>query len=337
MIKWISFLSLLATSSAFAHGDHGPGTGLVVSTQIETGSAPYMYATVPNWGVLPEEQKLGSLHGDLALDEAGNVYISTLKKPGVAKFSKHGVFEKFLKDDLQGCHSLAISKEGEKEVLWGGMNNRKKAVKFDLEGNILLTIPNEKTGDLDGGMGGLTEVLVGPDQTIYLFMGYGSNKIHRLRPDGTLIKTYGGKGKGKDQFTACHGAAFDFRYDEPRILVCDRDGRRMMHLTPDLEWIGLYGEPGMRRPADVDVRGDLAAVAEIEGRVILMDKDGKTVSKLLDNPNKKQWVTNNVKAEDLSDRYFTAPHGIKFDHQGRILVSEWNKAGRILALEPVEQ
>ena len=90
----------------------------------------------------------------------------------------------------------------------------------------------------------------------------------------------------------------------------------------------------MRRPADVDVQGDYAAVAEIEGRVILMDKEGKVVSALLDNPDKKQWATNGVPAEKLRDNAFSAPHGIKWGPAGQIYVTEYSKVGRLVALFP---
>lgn len=148
------------------------------------------------------------------------------------------------------------------------------------------------------------------------------------------MKTYGGGGTSKDKFSTCHGAAIDFRYDQPRILVCDRDGRRMIHLTLDLIWIGIYGTTPMRRPADVDVQGDYAAVAEIEGRIILMDKQGKVVAALLDNPNKSQWAANTAPAYQLRDNRFSAPHGIKWGSRGEIYVSEHSKVGRLITLFP---
>ncbi len=324
--------------SAHAGHDHNAitGIGTVVSTATITGSENFRYVTAPGWGAMPGDRNIGGLHGDLTLDKAGNVYASTRGKPGIVKFDKYGKFVKKLKDGLNEMHSLTSVQEGGKEYLWGSQLKANRAVKFDLEGNIVATLPNDKTGKLEGGMGGLTEVLVAPDGHIFLFMGYGSKKIHKLKPDGTLVKTYGGKGKGKDQFTSCHGAAIDLRYGEPRLLVCDRDGRRMVHLTMDLVWIGLYGSQPMRRPADVDIRGDYAAVAEIEGRVILMDKDGKVVSALLDNPDKKQWATNGVPAHKLHDSGLSAPHGIKWGPHGQIYVTEYSKVGRIVALYPAK-
>ncbi|MCX8238939.1 MAG: hypothetical protein OSB05_08980 [Akkermansiaceae bacterium] len=320
----------------FAHEghDHTEGVGAIITTATVTGSEGLKYVTAPGWGVPSNGKNIGSLHGDLALDKAGNVYAATNGGPGIVVFDRFGNYTKSLKKGLAGMHSLTTVTEGEQQFIWGSQVQQKRAVKFDLEGNVLATLPNEKTGELEGGMGGLTELLVAPDGHIFFFMGYGSKKIHKLKPDGTLVKTYGGKGTGKDQFTSCHGAAIDLRYDEPRILVCDRDGRRMMHLTMDLTWIGIYGKTPMRRPADVDIQGDYAAVAEIEGRVILMDKEGKVVSSLCDNPNQKQWATNGVPAEQLHDNAFSAPHGIKWGPQGQIYVTEYSQVGRLIALYP---
>ena len=329
-------IALAFATPIFSHEghDHASGVGNVITTATVTGPEGHQFVTVPGWGSLPKEKNIGPLHGDLAVLKSGNVYVSLESKAGIAVFDRHGKFIKTLKPGLQQLHSLIAIEENGTEFLWGAQVKQNRAVKVDLEGNIVSTLPNEKTGDLEGGMGGLTEVLVGPKGHIYFFMGYGSKKIHKLKPDGTLVKTYGGKGKGKDQFTACHGAAMDYRYDEPRILVCDRDGRRMMHLTLDLTWLGIYGTTSMRRPADVDVQGDYAAVGEIEGRVILMDKEGKVVAALLDNPNEKQWATNGVPAHQLHDNAFSAPHGIKWGPQGQIYVSEYSKVGRLVALFP---
>lgn len=330
--------AFVVSSPAFAHEghDHKTGVGPIITTATLTGSKNHQYVTVPGWGVPPNGTNMGSLHGDLVLDKGGNIYVATDGGPGIVKFDHFGRYQKTLKEGIAGMHALTHVVEGEKEFFWGAQTRKNRAVKFDLEGRIVQTLPNEKTGELDGGMGGLTEILVGPDGHIYFFMGYGSKKIHMLNPDGTLVKTYGGRGKGKDQFAACHGAAIDLRYGKPRILVCDRENRRMVHLTMDLTWIGVHGETGMRRPADVDVRGDFAVISELEGRVILTDKAGKVVAALLDNPDKKQWGTNGVPAAGLTDKAFSSPHGVKWGPQGQIYVSEWSKVGRLIALYPTK-
>ena len=327
-------LTLAAPGIAHEGHVHATGIGNIVTTATVTGPEGSKFVTVPGWGALPGGENIGPLHGDLAVVKSGNVYVSLESNAGVAVFDKHGRFIKTLKPGLQQFHSLTVVEENGKEFLWGAQHQANQAVKFDLEGNIASALPNEKTGKLEGGMEGLSEVLVGPKGHLFFFMGYGSKKIHKLKPDGSLVKTYGGVGTGKDQFSACHGAAMDFRYDQPRILVCDRDGRRMIHLTLNLTWIGIYGTTSMRRPTDVDIQGDYAAVAEIEGRVILMDREGKVVAALLDNPNKSQWAVNTVPAYQLRDIGFSAPHGIKWGPLGQIYVSEYSKVGRLITLFP---
>lgn len=329
-------VALLLTSPLDAHEGHhhGDGVGAIITTATVTGSGAHEYVTVPGWGAPPNGENIGPLHGDLAVDKAGNIYVATTVEPGIAVFDRFGNYCRSLKEGLAGMHSLTMVTEGDMQFIWGSQLKKNRAVKFDLEGNIVSILPNEKTGELEGGIGGLTELLVGPDGQIYLLMGYGSKKIHKLKSDGTLVKTYGGRGTGKDRFKSCHGAGIDHRYGEPRLLVCDRDGRRMIHLTMDLNWIGIYGETPVRRPADVALRGDFAAVAEFEGRVVLMDKAGKVVSALLDNPDRNQWAMERIPAEELHDNAFTAPHGIKWGAQGQIYVTEHSNAGRLIALFP---
>jgi hypothetical protein len=334
-----SLAVVLLAAPLLAHEghDHLDGVGTIITTAIITGSKDHQYVTVPGWGVPPNGINMGSLHGDLAIDKDGNIYAATNGEPGIVAFDRFGNYTKTLKGGLAGMHALTVVTEGDQQFVWGAQVGKNRAVKFDLEGKVIETLPNETTGELEGGMGGLTEVLVGPEGDIYFFMGYGSKKIHKLKPDGTLVKTYGGRGKGKDQFAACHGAALDLRYGEPRLLVCDRENRRMVHLTMDLTWIGIYGETGMRRPADVDVKGDFAVISELEGRVIIVDKEGKVVSALLDNPDKKQWGTNGVPADQLHDNAFSSPHGVKWGPQGQIYVSEWSNVGRLIALYPTKK
>ena len=59
----------------------------------------------------------------------------------------------------------------------------------------------------------------------------------------------------------------DPRFEPARLLVCDRDNRRLVHLTLDDEWMGEVAKD-LLRPASIDFHGDLVAVAEINGRVL---------------------------------------------------------------------
>ena len=115
------FSSLILTSVLYAHegNNHGNGVGAVITTAIVTGSEGHKYVTVPGWGVPKNRKNIGSLHGDLAVDQFGNVYAATNSEPGIAVFDCFGDFTKSLKVVLSGMHSLTTVTEGDQQFIWG--------------------------------------------------------------------------------------------------------------------------------------------------------------------------------------------------------------------------
>jgi hypothetical protein len=81
--------------------------------------------------------------------------------------------------------------------------------------------------------------------------------------------------------------------------------------------------------------GEFAAVAELQGRVVIVDKAGKVVSTLGDNPDQKQWAQFKLAPEFWQDGIFIAPHGLSFDAQGNLFVQDWNFTGRFTRLKRV--
>ena len=144
---------------------------------------------------------------------------------------------------------------------------------------------------------------------------------------GKYLDSFGGKGDAYG-FKTCHQIAIDTRFEPPRILCCDRENRRVVHLSIDGEVLSIVQE--MKRPAAVAVFGDLAAIAEIEGRVSLLDKEGRTVETLGANEVKGQTATNKVKPADWRTGILTAPHGVDFDSSGNLFVTEFNVYGRVV-------
>ena len=54
-----------------------PAHGAEETAPARTGQGAGVYETVPGWPNYPEGKSLGNLHGDLASDSKGNVYIAT--------------------------------------------------------------------------------------------------------------------------------------------------------------------------------------------------------------------------------------------------------------------
>ena len=132
-----------------------------------------------------------------------------------------------------------------------------------------------------------------------------------------------------------HTLSIDSRFAEPRLLVCDRENRRLQHFSLDGKFIGVHAT-GLNRPCAVSFHGDYVAVAELEARVTILDKAGKVVAHLGANDNKAQWAKFGVKPEDQRVGIFSAPHGLSYDKAGNLYVQDWNVAGRVTKLEKLK-
>jgi hypothetical protein len=89
---------------------------------------------------------------------------------------------------------------------------------------------------------------------------------------------------------------------------------------------------GLRLPCSVSFHGDHVAIAELEGRVAIIDGNNKVVSVLGDNPDVKQRANYNVPPNDWKPGVFTAPHGVSYDKDQNLYVMDWNASGRVSRL-----
>lgn len=330
MKRALLILSFLA-APLFGDENRERAAGKVVTTEEVTGNGIHTYVTVPGFGAMPDGADLGPTHGGVAVDSQGRVYVSTEAKHSVAVFDEKGKYVKSIASDFVGLHSLLLEKEGEKEVLWAAQVGSQRVVKLDLDGQLLFQIPNEKTGEIPQGLKGVTAVAVGSDGRSYVACGYGSNLIHMFDEEGKWLKAYGEKGSAENQFSTCHGLIVDTRFGEPRLLVCDRENRRLVHLTMEMEWIGVHSE-NLRRPCTASIFGDFLAVAELEGRVTILEKSGTPVAFLGDQPDPKLRAKKPIPVAQLYDGLFTSPHGLSYDAEGNLYVQDWNVTGRVTAL-----
>ncbi len=321
---------------AFAHPDHGILPGSEMQTAIHTGNGAWSYEAVPHWGELPDGKIIGPTHGGVVVDdESGLIYVSTDSELSVIVYQPDGKFLRTIAPECRGFHAMAIRYENAKPVIYGAQLNSNqpplRVCKINADGKVILEIPNENTGEVPGGWLGLTGVTVGPDSSIFASMGYGSNIIHKFDAAGKLLKSFGGKGPGEQQFNTPHGLAIDTRFGVPRLLIADREKRRLVHFDLEGNWIGVHAS-NLRRPCSVSFSGSNLAVAELEARVTILDEAGTPVAFLGDNPSQAQWASFTVERKDQQLGVFTAPHGLSFDKVGNLYVQDWNKTGRVTKL-----
>ncbi len=326
---------LLFGSALHAHPDAGTKPSEHPTHPVVTGSGAYQYQTVPAWCELPDGKKIGPTHGGVVVDpQTGRIYVSTNAKFSVLVYEPDGTFVKSIAPQCRGFHAMDVAVEDGKTILFGAqLVGKQRVCKIDTEGTILLELSAKTNPDLPGGWKGITGVAVAPVGAIFCSMGYGSNKIHKFQADGTYLKSFGGNGKGETVLTnTSHGLKVDTRFSPARLLVCDRENRRLFHTNLEGEWIGEI-ITGLRRPCAVSIHENICAIAELEGRVTLIDKDGQILTHLGDNPNKKQWAKFKVDIKAIDEGMFTAPHGLSFDAAGNLYVQDWNATGRVSQLK----
>lgn len=302
---------------------------------VMTGNGEHRYQTVPGWGATPDGSNLGPTHGGVAISKSGDVYVSTDGPHAIAVFSADGVFQRSIAPDCIGVHSLTIREENGIEYLYGAHLKAQRVVKLTLDGELVMEIKDTPEQPVPGTFKGLTAVTVAPDGRIIAAVGYGSNIIHVFSAEGELLHSFGSKGTELEQFRAAHGVAIDTRFDEPLLIIADRENRRLKHYDFSGKLMGVHSI-SLRRPCAITFWGDLCAVAELEGRVTILDKTGTPIAFLGDQPDREQWANFKALPSETPANLFTAPHGLSFDEEGNLYVQDWNQSGRITKLARVD-
>lgn len=334
-VTGVAALATLAASNA--------GTAVAESLEdaaglrLQTGNGEWTYEVVSGWGRLPAGLSFGGTHGAIAADNAGQLYVSTQSETGILIYTPEGLFKKNIATEYPEVHSIFHAQEGADEYLYttvqkGTPTENWLFVKMRTDGTVVqkITAPPQ-AGFKSPNEWRLTAAVPGPDGSILIANGYGDSRIFHFDKTGEYRGQWGGKGTTDGLFDCCHGLAVDTRYDQPLLLVCDRENRRLCHLDFDGKFVGTVTQH-LRRPCQVSLHGDFAIVSELEGRVTVLDKDNAPVAFLGDNPKKTQWANYQLRPNEIAPVSFSAAHGCHIDQQANIYVSDWNQIGRVTKL-----
>lgn len=291
------------------------------------------FSCVPNYfPAQPDNQALGPAHGGAAVDRAGNVYVSTDSPRGVLVFGPDGKYLRCFGPAM--IHGLYLQRERDGEYLYAARPSAHEVLKIKTDGTTAWTMgyPEASGVYTKADEFNPTNMVALPDGTIFVADGYGKNYIHKYDRDRKYLKSFGGPGGNPAEdgkFNRCHGLAVDLRGPKPLLVVCNRESGRVEHWDTDGNLVKVLLRD-LRMPAAAQVSGDYIAIAELKGRVTILGKDNNIVAQLGDNPNESQRANFGLDPSQWTDGICNSPHGITFDREGNVIVSEWSKFGRVL-------
>jgi hypothetical protein len=292
------------------------------------------YEVVPNYfPAQPDNQLLGPTHGGASVDRAGNVYISTDTARGILVFGPDGKYlRSFGPTQIHGLHFMRERDGG--EYLYCARPNFNEVLKIKTDGTEVwkMGYPQESGKYANASEYHPTNVVATPDGSIFVADGYGKKWIHKYDADRKYVKSFGGPGTvtpaEEGKFNTCHGLAVDRRGEKPLLVVCNRESGRVEHWDTDGNFVKVLVRD-LRMPAAAHCNREYIAIAELGGRVTLLDKDGKIAEQIGDNPDTTQRANFGLEPDKWKDGVINAAHGVSFDRQGNIVVAEWNKFGRV--------
>ena len=330
MKKTFTFLAIAALAAQFTASTFAAG-----AKPVRMGSGGMTFDTVPGWGLGADgKSQIGSTHGGVVVDKAGNVFTSANK--GVFVFSADGrKLREYVGAEYMMMHDIEIREEDGVEFIYGARNNNREAVKFRADnGKIVMNLPFPKESGLNPIKYNPTAVTVAPNGDIYVADGYASNVIFVFDKNGKYKSHFGKKGNGMKEFNTCHGMTLDTRYDPPRLLICDRNHKpkgRLLHYSLEGEFIEVV-ITGLGMPTSAAVQGDYVSVPDLHGRVVVLNKSNTISAVLGHNPDPKKGRSYGIKQKDWVEGVFSGTHGSYWAKDGSLYVQDWNVDGRIMKL-----
>ena len=298
-------------------------------------------ATAPRFKVIEGWEKLpaGYVHKDVdgvAVDSKDNVYLMTRQDARLIVYDRNGNFLRSWGEGVftQRTHGVAIDKD---DMVYAVDDGDHTVRKFTPEGKQVMVIGTSgKPSDTgyDGKTHGSvvrggppfnrpTNAAIAPNGEIYVCDGYGNARVHRFRPDGTLIQSWGEPGSGPGQFRLPHGIGIS---PDDRVFVTDRENDRIHIYSRDGKPLEMWTH--VQRPTDISF--------DKEGRVYVSELWWRPGQESFTNGKIKYDLPGGVRVLDLAgnvllhwcsaDREapgnFVSPHTICVDSRGDLYVGE---------------
>ena len=272
----VALAILSVCSSAFSQRPSDPA--LLVPQD-----APLLeYVAVPDPLPVPAGTKMGA-PSSVAFDAKGHLFVATRGTHAFYEFDPDGKFVRaFGEGLLTRSHGLHIDREGN---IWVTDVGAHVVLKLSPQGQVLLTLGVKgEAGEWNEAsqsrrLNQPNDVVVARNGDIFVAQGHtpgpkGDPRVLRFDRDGTLIASWGGKGKEPGKFEVAHGIAIDAK---GLLWVVDRENQRIQIFDADGKYVRELKYAGV--PCGLAI-GDqyIYMVNGFAGQVLRLDLDGKVLA-----------------------------------------------------------
>jgi hypothetical protein len=313
------------------------------------GAGPHRFRWVRGWGTLPSGMTWGGMHGGIAVDDRGQVFLSTDGDGSILVFDRAGKLVRSMGREWkpveagQGTHELQLSREGGQDFLYIVSLFRHEFAKLTTQGQVVWVKAYPRESGLYASKEEFspTGIAVAPGGDVYVTDGYGANYVHRYDAKGAYVSSWGGKcspAREDGKFSTPHKIAIDRRGPQPTVLVTDRANHRLQWFTLEgrhLRTLDGSANDLLRLPSALSFRGDTLAIGDLKGRVTLLGPDDTLLAQLGDSGIETKQATNKVPPAEWVDGQLIAAHGVAWDGDAALYVSEWSVFGRVVKLARV--
>ena len=366
-------LILIAAGPAFAHPGHGPIEAadpqprLTAPTPQIIGHGKARYRVNAEWSSVDQAKAPVSNSHAMVEDSEGQIYLVTDHADNAFHvYERDGTFVRSF-GDLKGGHGIdLITLDGTEYLIhvdagwqakqgdgWAnGWNNVNGAVTIDdKQGKVLRKLPSPiETGHYgEKDRYKPCDVAVLPNNDILVADGYATDRVVHYKPDGTVVRVWGGRTNGDDTLSNAHGISVDASdpknpvvwvssRNENKLKLFDAEGKHLETLTFPGAYVGqaCFQDDKIYIGVCWSKENGTGNRLNNSGFVLVLDRKTR---KVISAPGGTAPVYKDGELQPMhqAQAVFKHVHDLYVDKDGAIYVGEWNAGLRQpYKLEPVE-
>jgi len=238
------------------------------------------YHPVPDIFKLPAGVNFGPCSG-VAVNAKNNVLVFNRSENALMEFDAKGNHRRTLgRGVFTNPHGLRIDREGN---IWCTDTGSHIVVKMNANGRILMVLGVKGRAGEWHQAGHLkcfdepNDLAFGARGEIYITQGHGKGEslVHKMAPDGSHIKTWGGTGKEAGKFDQPHSIVIN---GKGLLYIADRSNQRIQVFDADGNYLRESSHPGT--PCGLAMCNDMSHIMMAHGHmgnIMKLDENGRVL------------------------------------------------------------